>query len=171
MVPKSLLFRESWSKMDDARPRGGQRIKTAIPELVRALRQKARHQCRNGPAVILHAYFSPFFLITMNIKTKIALHSVMQKVFRGVIADDQAAAEFKKMTGQELEEVVDLSDEETGKFMAFLETAYPEPQAAPPTEQEQDEPETDPSEQSSDAPAVPVDQPKRTRQNKPKEAN
>ncbi|WP_342086097.1 hypothetical protein [Dyadobacter sp. OTU695] len=105
----------------------------------------------------------------MNIKTKIALHSVMQKVSRGIITDDQAEAEFKKMTGQDLKEVIDPSDEETGKFLAFLETAYPEPQASQPTEPEQDGPEMDPSEQSSDAPAVPVDQPERTRQSKPKE--
>jgi hypothetical protein len=102
----------------------------------------------------------------MNIKTKIALHSVMQKVSRGIITDDQAEAEFKKLTGQELNEVIDPADEETGKFLAFLETAYPEPQA----QQPQSEPETEQPEDLSDAPAVPVDRPKRTRQSKPKEA-
>lgn len=103
----------------------------------------------------------------MNLKTKIALHSVMQKISRGIITKEQADAEFKKLTGQELDELVNDADEEMGKFLAFLETGYPEPQADPQAEEQDNEPESDSPTEPTDAPAVPVDHPKRTRKPAP----
>ncbi|WP_353720296.1 hypothetical protein [Dyadobacter sp. 676] len=131
----------------------------------------------------------------MKPKIKILLHSLMRDVSRGISTPEKAADEFKKATGQNLEDVLDQADPKVGEFLAFLVGAYkiqnvhaPQvdlaalregfletdpttPVESPADPQEDQEPEAPvhpftevvPVATETTAPAVPVDQPKRTR--------
>lgn len=132
----------------------------------------------------------------------------MRDVSRGISTPEKAAAEFKKATGESLEDVLDLADPQVGEFCAFLVGAYKIPTVqgpevdlaaweegfletdpttlvtaeeltakvqptveSPVGQQEVQEPEGPvhpftevvPVVTETNAPAVPVDQPKRTR--------
>lgn len=65
----------------------------------------------------------------MNVKIKIALNGIAQKLSRQSITPEQAAAHFKKVTGENLADYVAQADPEVGKFLAYLEGAYPVPAA------------------------------------------
>ena len=106
----------------------------------------------------------------MDIKQKMALKQLAQRVSRGIISEDKAREEFKKITGRDPEDKPaddDQEGQELGEFMdALVERYKPEPQA-------EMEVYTDPSGAAteavdSDARAVQVDTPKRTRSDKPK---
>lgn len=153
----------------------------------------------------------------MKPKIKILLHSLMRDVSRGISTPEKAADEFKRSTGENLEDVLDLADPQVGEFLAFLVGAYkipnvqapevdlaalpegfsetdpatpataeqltsqvqpkeetpadPMTEAAPDDQQPDQEPEAPvhpftevvPVVTETNAPAVPVDQPKRTR--------
>lgn len=78
----------------------------------------------------------------MNIKTKIALGGLFQKIDRGIITLDQGAVEFQKITGYTPNEVgvpVDQKAAALGEFLEHLATTLtvknnqtPEPEVAQP---------------------------------------
>lgn len=135
----------------------------------------------------------------MNFKIKILLHSLMRDVSRGIIKPEQAAAQFEKSTGKTLDEALDQADPQVGEFLALLLGAYKFPAAIvpevdlaalpadfmateisfeqvadlvqpvedAPVDPEAEQPQETPK---TDAPAVSVDQPKRTRQKAQKPA-
>ena len=57
----------------------------------------------------------------MNTKTKIALHALMQSVSRGVLTQEQAKVEFKKITGRDPDEIPADDDEDARRLGKFLE--------------------------------------------------
>ena len=66
----------------------------------------------------------------MNIKQKIALNQLAQRVSRGIITEEKARVEFQKITGREPDEQPadhDQEGQELGKFLDELGKRYPAP--------------------------------------------
>lgn len=56
----------------------------------------------------------------MTTKQKIALHSLMQRVKRGILSEEQAKEQFKLITGRDPEEIPALNDEEGQRLGEYL---------------------------------------------------
>ncbi|MCE6987493.1 hypothetical protein [Dyadobacter sp. CY323] len=106
----------------------------------------------------------------MNIKQKIALKQLAQRVSRGIISEEKGREEFKKITGREPDEQPaddDQEGQELGKFLDALSDRYP---PAPKPDPQQATPEAIAALVQNLVETARAQTPKRTRAEKPKAA-
>lgn len=81
----------------------------------------------------------------MTTKEKIALHSLKQKVERGIYTEDKAKEEFKRITGRDADEVPaedDAEGQELGEFLEGLNATLAQVAQAKEEAEEQDQQST-----------------------------